>query len=203
MNALAIFLTVAAACGVISQSYAQSANDNLKSRNGMDMRIIPLEAKLPTPPPGYEWKSCIKNQVEILVPSSWEIQSRQGRNVVQCAAAENVDVAPTEFSGLEVALYIKPGIPGIQTPSEYVAGTMSILRSKAQSYEESQTNDQRFSYRTARVALNNDRAIMAYAEDRSTGATVQLILTSPSQRWPEIESKGRIAVLNVAVARSI
>lgn len=198
-----VLLVIAILCCVSQQSGAQQASSSAASPTEAGMRIIPLGGNLPAAPPGYEWKSCIKGQVEVLVPSNWEVQGRTGKNVVQCAAAEHLKVAPTEFSGLEVALYVKPDVPGIQTPGEFAGHMMSNIRNKAQSYGEMETGDRRFAYRTAQVSYNNDRAIMAYAEDRSTGTVVQIILTSPSQRWAEIESKGRVAVRNIAVVPSI
>ena len=195
-------LSMAILCGVAATGLAQAqvASVAPPAQDGIaSMRVVHGDGEIPAAPAGFAWKTCIKDQIKVLVPSNWEVEPRMGKNVLQCAASEHLKVSPTEFSGLEVALFIKLNVSGVQTPSEFADKMISNIKGKAQSYEQTESADRWFRYRTARVSYNNDRAIMAFATDKMTGTVIQVILTSPSARWGEIASKGRFSIGNIAV----
>jgi hypothetical protein len=167
------------------------------------IRILPLTPQLPSAPAGYEWKSCIKDQVSMLVPSGWIVQSRNGQNVVQCAASANFGASPNDFSGLEVGIFMKPSGANVQTPEQYSTQSIQNLRSKASTFSQWTSQDSQFSYRNADVVIGGDSATMSWALNKSTGSVVHLILTSPSSTWSEVRAAGSVMIQYVAVSTKL
>jgi len=167
------------------------------------IRVLPLTPQLPQAPAGYEWKSCVKGQISMLVPSGWTVQSRSGQNVVQCAASADFTASPTNFSGLEVGIFMKPADANVQTPEQYSTQSIENLHGKATTFSQWTSEDQLFSYRNANVVIGGDSATMSWALNRKTSSVVHLILTAPTDKWPSVEAAGGTMIQYVAVSTQL